>query len=144
MNNNKELVKTICSGGLANESLFAIILKSCKQLDNGSIINSNTHLTDWNRMSSFTSPHVFKEGNALDLKFIGDNLERNSHALFIRKIAYEFPDAILQKYIYQNEDNDLVIIKPFAMIMRELYIFCLIYYKIIAFLLFFSLFIVLI
>jgi hypothetical protein len=144
MNNNKELVKTICSGGLANESLFAIILKSCKQLDNGSIINSNTHLTDWNRMSSFTSPHVFKEGNALDLKFIGDNLERNSHALFIRKIAYEFPDAILQKYIYQNEDNDLVIIKPFAMIMRELYIFCLIYYKIIAFLLFFVLFIVLI
>ncbi len=143
MNNNKDLVKTICSGGLANESLFAIILKSCKQLDNGSIINSNTHLTDWNRMSSFTSPHIFKEGNALDLKFIGDNLERNSYALFIRKIAPEFPDAILQKYIYQNEDNDLVIIKPFAMIMRELYIFCLIYYKIIAFLLF-SLFIVLI
>ena len=144
MNNNKELVKTICSGGLANESLFAIILKSCKQLDNGSIINSNTHLTDWNRMSSFTSPHVFKEGNALDLKFIGDNLERNSYALFIRKIASEFPDAILQKYIYQNEDNDLyIVVKPFDMIMRELYIFCLIYYKIIAFLLF-SLFIVLI
>ena len=144
MNNNKELVKTICSGGLANESLFAIILKSCKQLDNGSIINSNTHLTDWNRMSSFTSPHVFKEGNALDLKFINGELERNSYALFIRKIAYEFPDAILQKYIYQNEDNDLyIVVKPFDMIMRELYIFCLIYYKIIAFLLF-SLFIVLI
>ena len=144
MNENKELVKTICSGGLANESLFAIILKSCKQLDNGSIINSNTHLTDWNRMSSFTSPHVFKEGNALDLKFINGELERNSYALFIRKIAPEFPDVILQKYIYQKEDNDLyIVVKPFDMIMRELYIFCLIYYKIIAFLLF-SLFIVLI
>jgi hypothetical protein len=137
------MVKTICSGGLANESLFAIIFKACKQLDNGSIINSNTHLTDWNRMSSFTSPHIFKEGNALDLKFINGELERNSYAMFIRKIASEFPDAILQKYIYQNEDNDLVTIKPFAMIMSELYIFCLIYYKIIAFLLF-SLFIVLI
>ena len=148
MNENKELVKTICSGGLANESLFAIIFKACKQLDNGSIINSNTHLTDWNRMSSFTSPHVFKEGNALDLKFINGDLERNSYALFIRKIAPEFPDAILQKYIYKKEDNYLYIfIKPFAMIYQDCIIFCLIYYKIIAFLLFslfFVLFIVLI
>jgi hypothetical protein len=94
-------------------------------------------------MSSFTSPHVFKEGNALDLKFIGDNLERNSYAMFIRKIASEFSDAILQKYIYNKAEKNIVVIKPFEMIMREWYIFCLIYYKIIAFLLF-CLFIVLI
>ena len=74
-------------------------------------------------MSSFTSPHIFKEGNALDLKFINGELERNSYAMFIRKIASEFPDAILQKYIYQNEDNDLVIIKPFAMTCQDCLIF---------------------
>jgi hypothetical protein len=32
MNENKDFVKTICSGGLANESLFAIILKAGGQL----------------------------------------------------------------------------------------------------------------
>jgi hypothetical protein len=91
MNNNKEVVKTICSGGLANESLFAIILKASGQL-NSSVISEITHLTDWNRMSSFTSPHIFKEGNTQDLVFINKELERNNSIMFIRKIAPEFPN----------------------------------------------------
>lgn len=124
MNKNKELIKTICSGGLANESLFAIIMKACKQLDNDSIINCSTHMTDWNRMNSTTSPHVFKEGNAIDLKFINEELERNIYALFIRKIAPEFSDTILKKYIYQNADEkNLKIIKPITMIYQDCIIF---------------------
>jgi hypothetical protein len=138
MNSNKEFVKTICSGGLANESLFAIILRGCGQLDNGSVLNEITHITDWNRMSSFTSPHLFKEGLAIDIKFIDAELERNNCAMFIRKIAPEFPDAILRGYIYnKTEKNDVIAIKPLEMYVREWYIFCLIHYKkIIAFLLF--------
>jgi hypothetical protein len=132
MNNNKEFVKTICNGGLANESLFAIILKDCGQLDNGSVLNEITHLTDWNRMSSLTSPHVFKEGSKIDLKFIDVELERNNCALFIRKIAPEFSNDILRDYIYNKAV--VITVKPFEMYMREWYIFCLIHYKIIAFL----------
>jgi hypothetical protein len=132
MNNNKEFVKTICNGGLANESLFAIILKGCGQLENGSVLNEITHITDWNRMSSLTSPHVFKEGSKIDLKFIDAELERNKCALFIRKIAPEFPDNILRGYIYNKVD--VIAVKSFEMYMREWYIFCLIYYKTIGFL----------
>jgi hypothetical protein len=140
MNNNKEFVKTICNGGLANESLFAIILKGCGQLDNGSVLNEITHLTDWNRMSSFTSPHLFKEGNAIDLKFIDAELERNKCALFIRKVAPEFSNDILRGYIYNK--TVVIAVEPFEMYMKEWYIFCLINYKIIMFLVF-SLFFVL-
>ena len=110
------IVKTICQGGLANESLFGIIMCICKQLEpNGSVISAVTHLTDWNRMSSFTSPHTFKDANSADIKFIDTELEKNKYAMFIRKMAPEFPDDILINYIYvknKRRDDDLVIITP--------------------------------
>ena len=132
------IVKTICDGGLANESLFAIIMCACKQLEhnglghnglghnglehngfehNGfsSVISAVTHLTDWSRMSSFTSPHTFKDANNADIKFIDTELEKNKFALFIRKIAPEFPDDVLRNYIYKknkHRDDALVIITP--------------------------------
>jgi hypothetical protein len=110
------IVKTICEGGLANESLFGIIMCACKQLDpGGSVISVVTHLTDWSRMSSFTSPHTFKDANSADIKFIDTELEKNKYALFIRKMAPEFPDDILLNYIYQknkHRDDNLVIIPP--------------------------------
>ena len=43
------ITKTICDGGLANESLFAIIFKFYKELESKSHINCGvTHLADWN------------------------------------------------------------------------------------------------
>jgi len=137
MNNNKKFVKTICSGGLANESLFAIILKACGELEKDSVLNEITHITDWNRMSSFTSPHVFKDGSAIDLKFIDAELERNKCSMFLRKVAPEFPDNILLDYIYNRvEKNGIIAFKPLEMIMKDWYIFCFIHYqKFIAFLL---------
>jgi hypothetical protein len=96
-----DITTTICQGGLANESLFAIILAACNELKN--VICSVTHITDWSRMTSSTSPHVFKEGNETDIKFIENELKEKKYQMFIRKVAPEFPDAILESYIYNNE-----------------------------------------
>jgi hypothetical protein len=112
----QNIVKTVCDGGLANESLFAIIMCAYKQLDNnGSVISAVTHLTDWSRMSSFTSPHTFKDANSQDIKFIDTELDKNKYAMFIRKMAPEFPDDVLRSYIYEKNkerDNALVITTP--------------------------------
>lgn len=110
------ITKTICDGGLANESLFAIIFKFYKELEekpkNSHIICASTHLADWNRRSSTTSPHIFKEADEEDIKFIDKELERNEYTMFIRKIAPEFPDEILRHYIFNNDKDHFVLIEP--------------------------------
>ena len=102
----KEIVKAICAGGLANESLFAIIFYACKQLNNTQLISSATHATDWSRMASSTSPHIFKEANQTDITFIEKFIKENKYTMFIRKVSPEFPDEVLQKYIYNYFDDD--------------------------------------
>jgi hypothetical protein len=97
---NSKLLQLISSGGLANESLFAIIMYIYKQLNKFNVICGVTHMTDWNRRSSTTSPHLFKETNELDITFINESLEKNNYVMFIRKIASEYPDEILKYYIY--------------------------------------------
>jgi hypothetical protein len=113
------ITKTICDGGLANESLFAIIFKFCKELEDGpsnSHINCATsHLADWTRKSSTTSPHVFKDVNEKDIDFIDKELERNHYAMFIRKVAPEFPDDILRHYIFKNDDDIIVLKEPYEL-----------------------------
>ena len=126
-----QTVKTICNGGLANESLFAIILHGYKELEKkNSIINAVTHLTDWSRMDSATSPHTFKEGNTIDIQFLEDNLLKNKYAMFIRKIAPEFPDEVLRKYI-QKKDDHIILFEPFIFIYRRwiLHICNVLYYS---------------
>jgi hypothetical protein len=117
INVNVELTKLICDGGLANESLFAIILYTIKEINNkNSVINSTTHITDWTRKTTTTSPHLFKEGNDTDIKFIEKSLNNNKYSMFIRKISPDFPDEILKKYIYEyskEEDAILQIKDPF-------------------------------
>jgi len=116
VNKQQDTTKTICSGGLANESLFAIILYCYKQLElKGPVIQSATHIVDWNRMESATSPHLFIKADEKDVKFIDSSLEKNKYVMFIRKVSPEFPDQILRHYIYeQNKDNDdkLILIEP--------------------------------
>jgi hypothetical protein len=101
----KTMTKLISDGRIANESLFAIIFKINNELDNGKnrINCSVSHLADWDRMSSPTSPHVFREGNARDINFLDKELERNPYAIFVRKIATGFPDSILKHYIYEKK-----------------------------------------
>jgi hypothetical protein len=115
VNKQNDVTKLICNGGLANESLFAIILYGYKQLD-AAVISAVTHIADWSRMASATSPHIFKEGNEMDIKFIETELDKNKYAMFIRKISLEFPDTILRHYIYKHSketDMALVIRDPF-------------------------------
>jgi hypothetical protein len=94
---NPQLYNLVCDGPIANESIFAIILYSYNQLKETK--NEVTHAADWNRMSSVTSPHVFKEGNAKDLEFISDFLQRNKYVMFLRKIHPDFPDKVLGEFI---------------------------------------------
>jgi len=95
------IVQIVNSGGLANESLFAIILYCVKEINN--VIASATHMTDWSRRSSSTSPHVFTEANNADIAFIEQNLEENDKVMFIRKIHPNFPEQTLLKYIYDYQ-----------------------------------------
>ena len=105
----KSMTKTICSGGLANETFFAVVFKYYKELEenskNSHIKNVSTHISDWNRRSSPTSPHIFKNANDCDIKFINKELERNPYHIFIRKVSQEFPDHILRHYIYEYDKN---------------------------------------
>jgi hypothetical protein len=57
---NRRIYDTICHGKVANESIFAIMLMTFKQLVH--VKNEDTHLSDWSRMMTATSPYLFKEG----------------------------------------------------------------------------------
>ena len=114
---NSKLTQIICSGGLANESLFAIVLKGFEQLDPNfkNVISATTHITDWSRMTSKTSPHLFKHANELDIKFIDENLEKCGFSMFIRKVSPEFPNEVLKHYIYEvnrEKDKQLYVKEP--------------------------------
>jgi len=131
INKKRELTSTICNGGLANESLFAIILYICKQLNitekTPNVISAVTHTTDWNRRSSSTSPHLFKDADEADIKFIENALQNEQFIMFIRKVSPEFPDEILKYYINEHgkiEDDKLVLGMPllFLYLKYKLYI----------------------
>ena len=135
------ITKQICDGGLANESIFAIILSVYNELKN--VICSVTHICDWSRMATATSPHIFKEGNELDIKFIANELKERNFKMFIRKVAPEFPDTILENYIYsefKSEDDKLVIYDKNIEIKRNqyLYVFLFIGFSFVCFFIFVS------
>ena len=123
----QEIVQLICSGGLANETLFAVIFYWFKEIGEhgfdkedkkSRIICMRSHLADWERMSSDTSPHVFKNENKRDITFIENELNKNPCAMFIRKVAPEFPDEVLRHYIYKHnavEDLELVVKEPMGL-----------------------------
>jgi len=101
-----KLYNTVCSGGLANESIFAIIFKVYGEL--AKIKCETTHLTDWSRMSSSTSPYVFRKDTDENRVFIKESLKQNKMAVFLRKVAREFPDDTLRYFIYEyNKKKDL-------------------------------------
>jgi len=101
---NKNIFKLICSGDVANESIFAIILSTFNKLKN--VKPAVTHAADWSRMTSATSPHVFKEGDKKDLTFIDDFLEKNRYTMFLRKVDSKFPDQTLRAYIGSDNDSE--------------------------------------
>lgn len=117
--------KIVCDGGLANESLFAIALSVTGQLKE-EVDATVTHLTDWKRMSSTTSPHVFQNPpNDRDIEFIENALKEHKMAMFMRKVAKDFPDEILRHYIYEhNRAQDDALCIPFQYSWMAPYIAC--------------------
>lgn len=98
---DKNLFLTICSGGLANESIFSIILCKYNLLNDNEVINESSHVCDWNRMTSSTSPYLFKQPNIIDIQFIEKSIKKD-FTIFIRKIDKEYSNDLLKKIIYNN------------------------------------------
>lgn len=113
------LYKQINQGGLANESMFAIILQTFGELTNQPPqrqpqpqpqppqrhINSSSHICDWTRMSSPTSPYVFQEASEVNIQRIRQLLEENKYSMFLRKVHPDFPDAVLLQ-IQQEQEQE--------------------------------------
>lgn len=89
------LYNKINNGGLANESIFAIILETFGELNKNKILNSSSTICDWSRMANPTSPHLFNECTEIDENIITSQLQNNPYALFLRKVNYKFPDEKL-------------------------------------------------
>jgi len=103
-----DIYRQVNSGGLANESIFAIMLQTFNELSkSSSLINAVNTVTDWSRMSSPTSPYVFKEATTENINIITNLLKENPHVMFLRKVDSSFPDqAILD--LYGNENISFV------------------------------------
>jgi len=98
------IYKTVNEGGLANESIFAIMLQTFNELTNPNLLmNDVSTITDWSRMSSPTSPFLFKEGNEENINIIKKLLKENKYSIFLRKVDRSFPDQT----IYDLMDYDL-------------------------------------
>jgi hypothetical protein len=101
------IYRQINMGGLANESMFAIILQTFNELTNtDKLINQSATVADWSRMSSPTSPHLFKTDSPENINIICNLLKENKYAMFLRKVDPAFPDEALEQIIY-NGLNEL-------------------------------------
>ena len=90
-----KMFRLICRGKIANESIFAIILKYYSLLEQ--VINENSTIMDWSRMSSTTSPYVYSSKE--DFDSIIEFKEKNKYSFFLRKIHKDFPDEILENIL---------------------------------------------
>jgi len=105
----KKLFNQINAGGLANESIFAIILQTFNEITNNKrLINEPSSIADWTRMASPTSPYLFKEGTTDNINIIKNMLNRNKYALFLRKIDPQFPSAVLEKIMQMDCEDKCV------------------------------------
>jgi hypothetical protein len=97
------IYKMVNEGGLANESMFAIILQTFNELTNqATMINDNSSVADWSRMSNPTSPYLFKEGTEENINIICNLLKEHKYTMFLRKVHKGFPDATLHNIMYNT------------------------------------------
>lgn len=87
-----KMFQIVSKGIIANESIFAIILLYFNELKY--VIKQNSTIMDWTRMSSVTSPYVFK--NSSDFKSILELKQKNKYGIFLRKVFFSFPDQLLE------------------------------------------------
>ena len=94
------------SGGLANESIFAIILQTFKEITNPiRMINDSATICDWSHMTSPTSPNKFKEASETNINIICNLLKENKYAMFLRKVHREFPDDVLKTIMNKDFEH---------------------------------------
>jgi hypothetical protein len=99
---NTYTYKQINLGGLANESIFAIILQTFDELTNTAIksnglINQSSNICDWSRMTSATSPYVFQVATRENIYIINKLLKENPYTMFLRKVDCDFPDTVIRQ-----------------------------------------------
>jgi hypothetical protein len=105
------IYKQVNDGGLANESLFAIILKTFRQLDNPlTHINEICTATDWSRMSNPTSPYLFRDATEENIDMICNMLKENKYTMFLRKVHRSFPNNKLEEIMNMNFDHEYPIL----------------------------------
>jgi hypothetical protein len=79
------------------------MLQTFNELTNQNLlVNDVSTITDWSRMSSPTSPFLFKEGNEENINIIKKLLKENKYSIFLRKVDRSFPDQT----IYDLMDYD--------------------------------------
>jgi hypothetical protein len=105
-NINNHIYKLVCNGNIANESIFAIILHSFNLLNDSEVINEESMITNWEQMSSSTSPYSFKFGNSYELAFINNSINKNKYSMFVRKVDASFPDKVIYKYTIIHRERE--------------------------------------
>jgi Core-2/I-Branching enzyme len=100
------IYEKVNNGGLANESIFAIILQTFKELTNThTYINSSSTICDWTRMSTPTSPYVFLNINDENRQQVEKLLKDNKYAMFLRKVNKTVTDDEIQSFWEKNENE---------------------------------------
>jgi hypothetical protein len=100
---HSNMFSTIDKGGLANESLFAIILHGYHLISSDNVINEVSTITDWTRRVNPTSPYSFFKSSPEDVQIIVQHKRANKYGMFLRKVDAAFPDAILTDLIYSAD-----------------------------------------
>jgi hypothetical protein len=96
MATKNSIYQLVNEGGLANESIFAIIFQTFNELTNADkLLNNVSTITDWSRMSSPTSPYLFKEATDENINIISNLLKENPNAMFLRKVDRVFSDQAI-------------------------------------------------
>jgi len=98
---NPKIYNLICNGKIANESIFAIMLKAQNQLE--FVKNEECVATDWSRMTSPTSPYLFSSAfSPQDSRFVETFKKENKYTMFLRKVDVKFSNEILRRIIYSD------------------------------------------
>jgi hypothetical protein len=101
------IYQQINSGGLANESMFAIILQTFNELTNQvRTINESATVADWTRMASPTSPYMFQDANKENINIICNLLKKNKYCMFLRKVHKSFPDEEIRKIMTMDFNHE--------------------------------------
>ena len=115
----------INKGGLANESIFAIILQTFGELTNPMrFINESATLCDWKRMSTPTSPYVFKQATPDNINIISNLLKENKYAMFLIKVDSSFPDSTIKQLMNTNFDHKYELLRNQAKKKHNSSFFC--------------------